>query len=373
MATYDSSGTFSVDLARARQQASKFLEDPAQAILWVVQAAVASGGSQLEFRRSRRRLEIDCHGFRPHPQEACWARVFDFWQGAQVVGQNGHDSWRIVLERRASSQFLQHEGQFLREGCQFAPLPVLDQGRPLHSEHFSHENAGFHLAELYRQSDPPVGGGVAVLRKDAAQTGHRVNTPWTYWREFEGQARRVRWHFPQVVAGMVARHRAVEGFRCSLVALLQARPGLPNRLFAVCGGVVVENSPLDWDEFSGLTLIFDAGHLPVDGSGLKLVRGTALQGQLEELRQSLRNWTCSRSLAWKRALQDSHVYSPQLKREMGAWFALWGGGMLTGLAAFLPLPFLGLPWIMWHHSQRKKTRTVLAQRLAEFGPSDALK
>lgn len=373
MATYDSSGTFSVDLERARQQASKFLEDPAQAALWVVQAAVASGASQLEFRRSRQRLEVDCHGVRPQPEKVCWARVFDYWQGSQVVTGTGRDCWRVSLERRVSAKFLEQEGLLLRERCPFSPVPVWDQGRPLHPEHFSQEPSGFHLAELYRQSDPPQGSGVAVLRRDANSRSSPVNSQSTYWREFEGQARRIRWHFPQRVAGVVARHRTVEGFRCGLIALLQARPGLPNRLFAVSQGVVVESLPLDWAEFSGLTVIWDVGHLPLDGSGLKLVHGPALQGSLDELRQSLLGWTSARGSAWRGALQDSHVYSPQLKREMGAWFALWGGGMLTGLAPYLPLPFLGLPWILWHHSQRKKTRKVLAQRLAELNPSDALK
>jgi hypothetical protein len=292
----------------------------------------------------------------------------------RIVEVKSQDAWRIEVDRDPlSGQGLQLEGQLLQQRCRFSPVPILDQGRPLHSEHFSQESSCFHLAELYRQGEANVGGGVAVLRRDAAAPNHPVNSSWTYWREFEGQARRIRWHVPQKVAGVVARYRAVEGFRCGMIALLQARPGLPNQLFAVAGGVVVENLALDWPEFSGLTVIFDAAHLPRDGSGLKLVQGLEWQLHLDELRQSLSRWTRERFPAWMRALSNSHVYNPQLKREMGAWFALWGGGMLTGLAPYLPLPFLGLPWILWHHSQRKKTRKVLAQRLAELNPSDTLK
>lgn len=372
-ATYHSSGSFSLDPRGTRLIGQA---EPGLALLSLLQAWVLAGARQIEIVRNRTWLKLTRYGGQCPESLPAWSRCLATWKslGWSVQLAKDETGFQVLrIQRQMTRSELQREGQLLKSRAQFCPVPVFDQGLLLQPEHYARENSrpsriqsSFHLAEFFWFRPEDLSPGVGLLRRDSQSAGPLLNSLWTYWREIAGKTRRLCWSVPQRLAGVLARHRQVSGFRSHEVGLLQAIPGRENQLFCLADGVVVEERPLDWAEVSGLTLIVDVSRLPRDASGLRLVDGEEFQSYLGDLKRRTLDWIGSRSGEWTQALNSSCIHAPQLRREMGAWLLLWGGGMVTGWAAYLPLPFLGLPWIYWHHHQKRKTRQLLNARLCEF-------
>lgn len=359
-AYYHSSGQFTKEPAsHAQRLGPESLEDPALAPLWLVRAAVAMGatGASLRLGRQQVRMQLRCA---PQARRPGWL------ERLPLSEERHQDVITWTWARPGSRALLRREADFLRRRARFCPIPLKLDGYLLQPEVFAYAptssglmSGAYHLAEFYF-----AGGGISVFRPDAAQAVGRVNSPHTYWRE--GEMTGLRWSFPWRVAGQVARLKSCAGFRCGGLAVLTVQPGQAGLALAVHEGVLVAEMELDWPELPGLCLVFDASAFPVDASGLKLVETLELRGSLLDYRQRLGQWVSSRLASWRPENRGHGVISRQNRKEAGTFLSIWGATVMTGLAVYLPLPLLGLPWIVWHHQSRRRIFQVWRQRLQEL-------
>jgi hypothetical protein len=273
------------------------------------------------------------------------------------VGQLRRECQLLEQRARFCPQPLQLNGYILQPDKQFFAAPRPARWLP----------TGYHLAERYTR--PEEGQpGLALFRPDGGNKAlHRPNSDHTYWREAEKGVQRLRWWMPWKVAGQVARLKLCNGYRVSTAAWLLAQSGQPSRALGVHHGVVVYDAELHWPELPGLCLIFDASQRELDLSGLQLVSTPDLSQWLEQQRRDLRSWVSQRVERWDVSGRGHNVTSRQNRKEIGAWLSIWGVSLISGLAVYLPLPLLGLPWIVWHHTSRKQIFRNWHQRLLELG------
>lgn len=359
-ATYHSSGQFTMERAAHDQRMGpESLEDPSLAPLWLVRAAVAMGasGASLRFSRQLVRMQLRCA---PQAQRPGWVERLPLRE------ERDQDVVTWSWSRSATRAQVRAEKAWVRERARFCPIPLKVDGYIVQPEAFacSTKASGllpnaYHLAEFYQ-----AGSGLTVLRPDGERTGPQVNSAHTYWRE--GDRESLRWWLPWRVAGQVARLKSCRGFRCGAVAVLLALPGQPSRAIAVHDGVVVEERALDWPELPGLCLVYDASAFPVDASGLKLVDSLEMRAALLAYRELLGEWVARRLDSWRVENRGHGVISRQNRKEAGAFLSIWGATVMTGIAAYLPLPLLGLPWIVWHHQSRRRIFQVWRRRLQEL-------
>lgn len=322
MALYHSSGSFTIDLAK---QVQANLEEELPLLL--IRRAVAAGETGLDLRLDR--------------------------------------GWLQQERRRVSNAQVQREIKLIEERARFCPIPLRLNGYIVQPENLRIQpdrsdsllNRGYHLAERYS-----AGRGLALFCPDAHHPGPRVNSPYTYWRDRPSGLTQLRWWMPWRVAGQVARLKSCPGLRCGSAALLLAQTGQAGRAIAVHQGLVVGEFPL---EIPGLTFIFDASKFAVDASHLKIVHSLELRAYLHEQCQFLSQWVGERLPRW----QSARVTHRQNKKEMAAWLSVWGASLVSGLAVFLPLPLLGLPWIIWHHAARRRILQRWRARLDELQTS----
>ena len=366
-ARYHSSGQFTLDQASQDQRLGQFsLEDPALAPLWLVQAAVELGASA-SLRLGRTQVSLLLRHSGPVTEPAGIGRARRIWPEVSYHQQGDVCSW--VFRRQIGRGQLEREKKCLQQRARFCPIPFKVNGYLLQPENFLWQSrqqglmpSGYHLAELYEP-----GRGVALFRPDGGASGGRINTAHTYWRETPEGVEPLGWWMPWRVAGQVARLKSCQGFRAGCVALFLGEPGHGSQALAVHHGVVVSEIPLDWPELPGLCVIFDASQRPVDLSGLKLVQTLDLQAWLQQRRAHLAEWVARRLPQWGAEGRGHGVNSRQNRKEAGALLSIWAGTLLTGVAIYLPLPLLGLPWIVWHHHSRKRIFQSWRQRLQELG------
>ena len=370
---YHSSGRFSLDPAREKRHLGQLsLEDPALAVLWMVQAAVDLGAQAIALRLSHRRVSLFIQRDEPLPDRppAPCDRLIEMWPEFRRE-ERGY-SW----QRKIGAAQLRREVQFLRERARFCPVPLKLDGhivQPESTEFRSHSSqdwvpSGYHLAEHYTAS-PAGQPGLSLFRPDGQRRSQRINTSSTFWRECQGEVGELSWGMPWRVAGQVARLKRCRGFHCSQAALLLAQVQQPSWALAVHRGVVVDNRQLAWPELPGLQLIYDASSLALDLSGLRLVDSQELQQRLQQSRRQLGSWVQDRAPSWSFESRGNNVTSRQSRREIGAWLSVWSLGLLTGTAMYLPLPLLALPWIVWHHRSRTLIYRAWRQRLRELQAS----
>lgn len=366
-ARYESSGQFTLDQASQEQLLGQFaLEDQALAPLWLVQAA-AELGAPASLRLGRNQVSLMLRHSQAGVEPEGIGRARRIWPEVSRHQQGEVCSW--VFRRQIGRGQLEREKKCLEQRARFCPVPFKVNGYLLQPENFlwqtRHQGlmpAGYHLAEVYEP-----GTGVALFRPDGGASGGRINTAHTYWRETPEGVEALRWWMPWRVAGQVARLKPCQGFRAGWAALLLGEPGHSSRALAVHQGVVVAEIPLEWPELPGLCLLFDASLRPVDLSGLKLVQTLELQGWLQQRRQQLAGWVASRLPQWGVEGRAHGVNSRQNRKEAGTLLSIWAGTLMTGVAIYLPLPLLGLPWIVWHHHSRKRIFQSWRQRLQELG------
>ena len=364
---YHSSGQFTLDQVSQDQRLGQFsLEDPAMAPLWLVQAALELGALGASLRLGRTQVSLMLRHKGPMAEPEGIARARRIWP--ELSHSQEGDLCRWVFRRRIGGAQLHREKIWLQQRARFCPIPFKVNGYLLQPENFvwqTHHQGlmpgGYHLAEFYEP-----GSGVALFRPDGAASGGLINTAHTYWRETPEGVEPLRWWMPWRVAGQVARLKLCQGFRAGWVALLLGEPGHSSQALAVHCGVVVAEIPLDWPELPGLCLIFDASQRPVDLSGLKLVQTLDLQGWLQQRRGQLAEWVVGRLPRWGGQGRGHGVNSRQNRKEAGVLLSIWAGTLLTGVAVYLPLPLLGLPWIVWHHHSRKQIFQRWRERLQEL-------
>lgn len=364
-ARYHSSGEFTLDEpAQEQRLGQNSLEEPALAPLWLVRAAVQAGadGASLRLARDLVITRLRLNG--PYQKPDLLKRLDQVWQsqGESRHGQVLEWSWK----RAISKAQLQREKHLLRQRARFCPIPLKLNGYILQPENFEWQSRGdllardYHLAEFYF-----AGTGLSLFRPDAPGRG-RINSSRTFWRECEAEVENLRWWMPWRVAGQVARLKACQGWRFGWAGLLSAQPGRPSRALAVHHGVVVWEQELDWPDLPGACLLLDASDQPLDLSALKLVETLRLQAQLESCRLALRAKVEAALPRWGGLDRGHGVTSRQNRKEAGAWLSIWSATLVTGVAMYLPLPLLGLPWILWHHQSRKRIFQVWRQRLQEL-------
>jgi hypothetical protein len=362
---YHSSGEFTLDVpAQDQRLGQNSLEDPALAPLWLVRAVVRAGADGASLRLSRDRVIMRLRLKGPYQRPDLLARVDQLWQpGEQQHGQVVEWSWK----RAVSKARLQSEKQWLRERARFCPIPFKLNGYILQPENFEWQSGGGLLARDYHLAEFFFGGsGLSLFRPDAP-SGGRLNSSRTFWRECEAGVEKLRWWMPWRVAGQVARLKACQGWRFGWAGLLGAQPGQPSQALAVHEGVLVWSAPLDWPELPGTCLLFDASELQLDLSGLKLLESSGLKAHLENCRLALRAKVEAALPRWGGMNRSHGVTSRQNRKEAGAWLSIWSATLVTGVAVYLPLPLLGLPWILWHHQSRKRIFQIWRQRLQELG------
>lgn len=348
-AIYDSSGVFQLAV-KPGSRTLEALEHPSAEVLWWVQDLVQAGAQELD-------LDLGLSHFQMR------ARIDPKRSPQMEGGSQRGQHWQWARSRQVSRAFLTQELDWVHRRCGYCPIPLRCNGMIV--QNFFPTLSGYHLAEYYHQHQgrPP---GLSLLRSDLSGRGGLCNTDQTLWREWLGPVQGVRWMLPQRVAGMVARLRPAQGVRCSEAVLVLASRGQASHLHPVHRGVLLPSRELDWPGMGGLEVFWDASSLPTDLSRLKLVEGLELRACLEELRQRLALWLRERCEAWERAVPRCRITARQSRREMSAWLGLWGMGMVTGAAPFLPLPLLGLPWIVWHHGSRRKIQRALRERIDEL-------
>lgn len=366
-AHYHSSGEFTMEPALHGQRLGpESLEDPAQAPLWLVRAAVAMGasGASLRLGRQQVRMQLRCAADKRRP---------GWLERLPLLEERQQDVLTWTWRRPASRALLRREADFVRQRARFCPIPLKLDGYIVQPEVFAYTptrsgllSGAYHLAEFYF-----AGEGISVLRPDAAQPAPRVNSSHTYWRE--GERTSLRWWLPWRVAGQVARHKSCQGFRCGGLVVLSVQPGQASQALAVHEGVLVAEMDLDWPELPGLCLIFDASAFPVDASGLKLVETLELRGLLLDYRRRIGEWVSARLDSWRPENRGHGVIARQNRKEAGAFLSIWGATVMTGVAVYLPLPLLGLPWVVWHHQSRRRIFQVWRQRLQELTAAGAEK
>lgn len=364
-ALYHSSGEFTMEAALHGQRLGpESLEDPALAPLWLIRAAVAMGttGASLRLGREQVRLQM---------RHAPDGRRPDWLARLPIQEERDQDVLSWTWRRSASRALVRREAGFVRSRARFCPIPVKLDGYILQPEVFQFTatrsgllSGAYHLAEFYL-----AGAGISVFRPDADAGSGRVNSSHTYWRE--GERTGLRWWMPWRVAGQVARLKACSGFRCGGLAVLTAQPGQGSQAWAVHQGVLVAELELDWPELPGLCLVFDASAFPVDASGLKLVETLELRAALLGYRRRLGQWVAARLDSWRPENRGHGVIARQNRKEAGAFLSIWGATVMTGVAVYLPLPLLGLPWIVWHHQSRRRIFQVWRRRLQELAAAQA--
>lgn len=367
-ARYHSSGQFTLDLpAQDQRLGQNSLEDQALAPLWLVRALVQVGAevANLTLNRHRVVLRIRLRGGYERP--ALLDRLNQLWQaGAEErQGQVLEWSWK----RSIGKSQLGREIHWLRERARYCPIPIKLNGYILQPENLLSESPrtgllppDYHLAEFYFE---PSGPGLSLFRPDGAGDG-RVNSNRTYWREAEAGVEKLRWWMPWRVAGQVARLKSCHGRHFGWAGLLSAQPAQPSQAVAVHQGVVVWQGSLPWAELPGLLLLLDGSDLQLDLSDLKLVETLAFRARLEECRTALREKIRETLPRWRSVDRSHGVTSQQNRKEAGAWLSIWGVTLVTGAAVYLPLPLLGLPWILWHHQSRKRIFQIWRERLQEL-------
>lgn len=415
---HDSSGTLTLERARAaRLLVEHTLEDPALAVLWVVQAAVASGASKLRFHIHRNLLSLRL--VKPELSEVPLKSPESYLGGPQAVSHGrlalalrawsqqgltraecrwfvGGAVWMeitdldtplparpegrldlgIRLHRKVKKSQVEREIMVLRERCRFCPVQIWVNEDVVQSANYGARRgqaksllpADFHLAEYYRG-----GSGLAIFRSDwntPLDAGHLwLDSGQTLQREVSGDTlQALRWTFPDKVAGMTARTVAHRGVQCSAAAFLLPEQGLPATATPVLWGVSARS--LAWSGPPGVHLAFDASQRATDLSGLALVQDDSLLAGWE---QALDPWVQRVSRGMMSRLKDGSAFSWQTRREIKVIMGLFGATVITGASAFLPLPFLGLPWAMWYYGSRRKAIEKLRQRCLELaggvGPS----
>ncbi|MFN8608433.1 MAG: hypothetical protein U0931_12930 [Vulcanimicrobiota bacterium] len=368
-AEYHSSGQFTLDRpAQDQRLGQNALEDPCLAPLWLVRAALEAGADAVSLRLGRQRVELRMRLGGSYLRPALLQRADQLWQL-----QHERQQSRVVeclWQRSVSRELLRREKRALSQRACFCPVPVKLDGYILQPENLTWNSAqadllprDYHLAEFYFAEPGP---GLSLFRPDGAQTG-RVNSSRTYWRECQEAVERLRWWMPWRVAGQVARLKACQGWRFGWAGLLSAGPGQRGQAVAVHQGVTVWRDSLNWPELGGVYLLFDASDLPLDLSALKLVESLALRGRLEHCRQALVERVRAALPRWGEADRGHGVASRQNRKEAGAWLSVWSLTLVTGVAMYLPLPLLGLPWIVWHHRSRRRIFQMWQARLQELG------
>ncbi len=363
-AIYDSSGSFTVEAPRQRGLlGDRSLTEPGLAVLWLVQAAVAAGASEVRFRLRSHQLDL---AIRPAltPPSALWQRLLASW-GEPQSWQRG-DLQLFRWPRRVPKLQLQRECEFLRQRARFCPIPVKLQGYIVQPHLYGYQPQGsragvprnYHLAEVYQKR---LGPGVSLFRSQGS----------TAWKSREEGTSDLRWWMPWRVAGQVARLRPARGIRAGAVALLLVQPGQPSSVVAVSQGVIVGQQELDWPELPGLQLVLDVSDLPLDLSNLQLVQGEAWKQRLQEQRQWLGQWVAENHHRWDLRHRRHSVMAEQNQKEITAWLSVWGASLISGAGIYLPLPLLALPWIVWHHSSRRSLAQLWQRRLRELSQPTA--
>lgn len=376
-ASYDSSGRFTIDAARQRGLLRDYgLEEPAEAVLVGVQGVVETGAEAMALRLATGRVQLELKNplFDPGALPEALQRALAFWEGGEAARwqQNG-PFWKICIPRQVEPAQVRREKSLLKQRCAFCPIPLKLEGHVLQPGTWSAPlprkakrlHPEYHLAEWYwSRGEQP---GIGLFRPDASDPGPAVNSETTFWRECDKGVEALNWMVPWRVAGQVARQKPVSGYRAGACVVLRAETSGRSEALGVHRGVEVFQQKLPWPELPGLFLLFDASALPVDLSGLTLVDSLKLQGFLSEARQRISQWTLERKRKWRVETRWSGANAWQTRKEVGAWLSIWGLSMLTGAGAFLPLPFLALPWIVWHHGSRRKTVEAWNRRLDELG------
>jgi hypothetical protein len=374
---YESSGTFTVLPSRQRGLLSEHgLREPGEWILLAVQGAVESGAEAIAFRLSAGKAQLLLRGnaFDPEQLPESLQRALDTWTEPTARWERSGPVWSLTTLRAVKPAQLGREGEILQRHCHFCPVPVKLDGYIVQPHHWFHKPArasklirhDYHLAEWFWS---PAGGqpGIAVFRADAnVSTLPRPNTEHTFWRELEPGVHRLAWSMPWRVGSQIARLRPGFGLRAEAALILRPETGQSSFAVPVHRGVAIGRWELDWPELPGLCLVFDASRFATDLSGLQLVDSLTLRAWFEAQRQRVRAWVCERLPSWSVEVKHTGATARQTRKEIGAWLSVFAATLLSGWGAFVPLPFLALPWIIWHHGTRKQIVELWNSRLAEL-------
>lgn len=358
-AIYDSSGSFTLQPLRQRRLlGDRSLTEPALAVLWLIQAAVTAGASEVRLRLRPQLLDLAIRRV-ANLQSPLWQRIEASWGQAQTSVRGELQLFR--WSRRVPKLQVQREYELLRQRARFCPIPVKLQGYIVQPHLYGYQPQGsragvprnYHLAEVYQKLRGP---GVSLFRSQGS----------TAWKSREEGTLELRWWMPWRVAGQVARLRAARGIRAGAVALLLVQPGQRSSVVAVSQGITVSQQELGWPELPGLQLVLDVSDLPLDLSNLQLVQGEAWQQRLQEQRQWLGQWVAENHHRWDLRHRMHSVTAEQNQKEITAWLSIWGASLISGAGMYLPLPLLALPWIVWHHRSRRSLAQLWQRRLREL-------
>lgn len=373
---FDSSGQFTLDARHGRVLADHGMEEPAQAVLLAVQGALEGGAEAVAFRLNTTRAQVLLRSrvFDPPQVSQALQRALSSWSATPGSWHRSGDIWTCVCLRQVKSSQVRREGELLQRHCHFCPVAVKLEGYIVQPHHWTYHltsaskllRADYHLAEWFwsPQEGQP---GVAAFRTDGLSADlPRLNTEHTFWREAEPGVGRLSWQVPWRVGGQIARLRPAYGLRGSAFAVLRAETGQPSIAVPVHRGVACGRFELDWPELPGLCFVFDASSFATDLSGLKLVHSAELRDWLEAQRLRIGGWVRDRASSWVVEVKQTAATSRQTRKEIGAWLSVFAATVLSGWGAFVPLPFLALPWIIWHHGSRKQILQHWNDRLAEL-------
>ena len=123
---------------------------------------------------------------------------------------------------------------------------------------------------------------------------------------------------------------------------------------------------MEWNGPPGVCLLFDASRQITDLSGLALVNDEEI---LAPWNRRLHPWLERVARGMMGRLKDGNAFSWQTRREVKLILGVFGATMLTGVSAFLPLPFLSLPWAIWYYGSRRRAMDNLRQRCLELTQS----
>ena len=91
---------------------------------------------------------------------------------------------------------------------------------------------------------------------------------------------------------------------------------------------------------------------------------------MQAWKASLRPWLQRFTQGMTRGVKYGQTFTWQMGREIKVALGLFSVSVVSGLAAFLPLTFLGLPWLAYYHSSRRGALERLERRRQEL--QDAL-